>query len=164
MKIIVVALSLVTFNVHAVEQFNVETPLSIREPIQPSIVVDLSRDIDLRGSGCSESSIREAIEATRVHLSSTRQEILVKPTAWCLCGAYYCPVWIYQLVDGNAKRIWFTPGTASVEILSKKQNGYHHIRESGGTAGHSYFRVWSWNGTKYRVSREKYTVAGNEKK
>jgi hypothetical protein len=159
MRTLLLASFLIAINAYAVEEFNVEVPLSNRASIPAVVIDDLSNDIDLKGSGCSESSIAEVIEATSVRVSSTHKELLVKPTAWCLCGAYYCPIWIYQLSGRKAKRLWSTRGTSNVEILVTKQKGYHHIRESGGTAGHSYFQIWEWDGARYRVSRKKFMSA-----
>jgi hypothetical protein len=47
-----------------------------------------------------------------------------------------------------------------VDILDVKTLGYRQLRESGGTAGHSFERTWAWQGKKYKVIKEKYTTAG----
>lgn len=141
------------------EEFSIEDNWSSRDVIPASVVSDLRFEIDLNESGCLESNVRDTLESSQVQLSPGKTSLIVKPKSWCLCGAYYCPVWIYAIRDGKTRRIWSTKGTSSVEILDKSVNGYRQIRESGGTAGHSYMRLWGWDGKKYKLIKEKYSVS-----
>ncbi|HYR05331.1 MAG TPA: hypothetical protein VEP71_01465 [Gallionella sp.] len=163
MRIPFLLLFLFSLDAHAVDGFSVEDTLSHQEPIPASVSSELSRETDFKGSGCKEKNISEALEATKVNISSRVHEILIKPKAWCLCGAYSCPIWIYQLNNKSIKRIWSTPGTNGVDILDERTHGYRQIKESSGSAGHSYEAIWAWDGVKYKIVKEKSTTAGKEK-
>lgn len=161
--ILLIALTL-SLNAHALEDFGVEEPLQNQIPISASIISELSYEVDLKKNGCTETNVADALEATRVSLSAHPLETIIKPKSRCLCGAYYCPVWIYQEKNKIAKRLWSSPGTGFVEILDRKNKGYRQIRESGGTAGHGYKQLWVWDGKKYRlVVNKSHLVKGEEK-
>lgn len=140
------------------EEFSIEDHWWSQGDIPVSVIYDLRSDIDLNESGCVESSVADTLESTQVQLSPGKTSVIVKPKSWCLCGAYNCPVWVYAIKDGKARRIWSTKGTGVVEILDKSVNGYRQIRESGGTAGHSYMGLWEWDGGKYKLIKEKYST------
>lgn len=129
--------------------FSIEEPLDNQIPIPSSIISDLSNKIDIQKYGCTESKISQTLEATKISLSSSSHEVLVKPKASCICGANYCPVWIYQINKKSTKLIWSSPGTGYIEILDKKNKRYKQIRDGGGTAGHDHEEIWAWNGKKY---------------
>jgi len=131
------------------DTYSVENPLEHQTNIPKSILSDLSKKIDLQQYGCLENEISETLEASAINLNSSFNHILVKPKAWCLCGANYCPVWIYQLNKKNTRLIWSSPGTSYVEILDKKNRRYKQIRDGGGTAGHEHQTTWVWDGKKY---------------
>lgn len=155
-KSIAILLSL-TFSLHAyaADVFGVEAPLSDQVSISASILSELGTEIDLQKNGCVENKLEAALEATQISMSQQSHAVLVKPRAKCLCGANYCPIWIYQLNRNGAKRIWSTPGTGFVELLDKKNKGYRQIREGGGTAGHNHVGLWVWDGKKYRLTKKK---------
>ena len=163
MKITLLFLLAVTFEAFALDEFSAEGRFAHQAPIPPSVFSDVKGESNLEDCGFSENNISKALEATEVLIGDSNPAILVKPKSWCLCGAYYCPIWLYQLNNKSATRIWSTPGTSGIDILDHKTQGYRDIKESGGTAGHSYYRIWVWNGMKYKVRKEKYTTAGDVK-
>jgi len=129
--------------------FSIEEPLEHQTTIPASILSELGKKIDLKQNGCTENEIHETLEATKINLTPSLNHILVKPKAFCICGANYCPVWIYQISKKTTKLVWSSPGTSYVQILDKKNRRYKQIREGGGTAGHDYQATWTWNGKKY---------------
>ena len=103
-----------------------------------------------------EKNLGEALEATAIKLNSNLQAILVKPRAWCLCGASSCPMWIYHLEKNSAKQIWFNPGTHGVEITDKIHKGFRQIRISNtDIRGDTYEAIWVWDGKNYKLISEK---------
>ena len=163
MKILFLLLLLISFDARALDEFGAEEHLSHSATIPAAIIADLSHEINLEESACNEKNIAPALEASKVKLSATSQEIFIKPKAWCLCGAYYCPMWIYQVSNNSAKRIWSTPGTSYLQILDKKSHGYRQIKSGGGTAGHGSETTWAWDGQQYKVIKEKTTIADDGK-
>ncbi len=108
------------------------------------------------------TTVRDALEATVIDLGNQKRTLLLKPklpgeskSAWgCFCGAYACPMWIYSVDSGAARRIWSSAG-ASVKIVDHKDDGSKRLLASGGSAGHQEAALYGWNGKTYRVLREK---------
>ncbi|HEY8085781.1 MAG TPA: hypothetical protein VIE69_09295 [Methylophilaceae bacterium] len=144
-------LCLITLSAHARDEFAAESSIKNLEPIPAPIISHLSAEIDLDKHGCKEKRLADTLEGKEISLNSHVRTFLLKPKAMCLCGVYYCPVWIYKFKNNSAERLWFTAGTGEVEILDNRSHGYRQIKESGGTAGHSYERNWAWDGNKYTV-------------
>lgn len=161
-RLFLLALLLLCNAAYAEQTFGVEEALARQTPIPESVLSDLNGEISLTRNSCAQSSLAEALEATKVEIGSKDPTILVKPksNAWCLCGAYYCPVWMYQITNVSTKRVWYTPGTSTVTILKAKTRGYRKIQSAGGTAGHGFEELWVWDGKKYQLAREKSWVAG----
>ncbi|MGQ2966751.1 hypothetical protein [Methylophilus sp.] len=139
------------------ERFSIEEsfthPVKIPAAIQSRLNAEMGEDI----KHCEDVRPDTRYEAQMVKLSQSLSAYLLKPTNFCLCGVYYCPVWLYQMQGTQARRIWSTPATGNLEIMPAKTNGYHQLKEFGGTAGHGYKSVWSWNGKQYQeVYRQTY--------
>lgn len=144
---------------NASDTFSVEETFSPRVIIPDNVVADLSKSLSLEEYGCREKNLAEALEATAIKLNSNLHSILVKPRAWCLCGASSCPMWIYQLENNHAKQIWFYPGTHGVEITDKMHKGYRQVRISNTSVrGEIYEAIWVWDGRKYKLFREKHNT------
>ena len=146
---------------YAGQTFGVEESLAHQMEIPAGVLSELSAEPDLKANGCAQATLADALEATKVNVGSKHASVLVKPRpdAWCLCGAYLCPAWIFQPAIGAAKRLWFTEGTARITILDARDRGYRRIRSEGGTAGHGFVEVWAWDGKHYARSSRKDWVA-----
>ena len=142
----------------AQQSFGAEQPLKNRTTIPTSVLSDLRKEIDLKSAGCTHSKLGEALEAANVNLGSQNKTILLKPApgAWCLCGAYLCPAWIYELTSSGSKQIWRADGMSIVNILEKKNDGVRQIQSVGGSAGHGFEALWKWDGEKYKSAGDKY--------
>lgn len=168
MKIILLFLFCISLDVLALDEFSVEETFAPQEPLPATIISDFNTDIELRKSKddqedrCAGKNVSDELEATKIELGSSIQGILIKPKSMCFCGAYCCPMWIYQLNNKSAKRIWSTQCISGINILDKNTHGYRQIKGSSGTAGHSYEAIWAWGGTKYKIIKEKSTTAGEE--
>lgn len=89
----------------AANAFNIEEPLEHQTTIPASILSELGKKVNLKQNGCTENKIHETLEATKIDLTPSLNHILVKPKAFCICGANYCPVWIYQVSKKTEKLI-----------------------------------------------------------
>lgn len=146
----------------AEQTFGAEESLAHPIQIPAAVLSKLGVELDLMANGCGQPTLAEALEATEVNVGSTTPVLLIKPRqdAWCLCGAYLCPAWIFQISTRGPNRLWSTHGTASVSFLNTKDRGYRRIRSEGGTAGHGFLEVWAWDGKHYVRSSQKDWVAG----
>lgn len=147
----------------ASEEYSIEerfqNPVKIPAAISSQLNKEMGKDI----SHCEDKKPDSRYEAQMVNLSSSLKAYLVKPTNFCLCGVYYCPVWLFKMKDAQASLIWSTAATGNLAILAKKNNGYHQLKESGGTAGHGHKSIWSWDGNKYmEIYRQSYMMNGSK--
>ena len=141
----------------ASEQYSVEQSFKNQVNVPSSVALLLGEELNLAKSGCPQSSVAEALEATEVKVGSAVTSILVKPTpaAFCLCGAYYCPAWLFAVTPTGAKQLWFTAGTSYIEILNSRDTGYRRLRSGGGAAGQGLVESWIWSNGSYRLSKTK---------
>lgn len=152
-------LLLVSSTLMAVEEYSVEenfnNPIKLPALINSYVTKKLSKDIVY----CQDEKHTELFEAKVVSLNKSSKAYLVKPAQMCLCGVYYCPMWMFQPKGTEANLIWSTGGTSALEILPKKTNGYRQLKAYGGTAMHGYESVLVWKANKYReIYRKEYTV------
>jgi hypothetical protein len=161
MRLLITAAIILLHSITAfADSFSIEEsftqPVKIPAAIQSRLNAEMAAGINL----CEDVRPETRYEAQMVSLSPSLRAYLLKPTNFCLCGVYYCPVWLYSMQGTQARLIWSTPATGVLEIMSKKTNGYHQLKEFGGTAGHGYKSIWSWNGKKYlQIYRQTYTTS-----
>jgi hypothetical protein len=162
MKIFFFILTLFCNGIYAEQIYSIEESLTPQAKIPESVLSDLKNEVDLEIGGCTQSSLAEALEATHIELDSKYPTLLIKPktNAWCLCGAYVCPVWIYQLTSKGSQRIWSTSGTDIITIQDRNSHGYRNILSESGTAGHGDDEQWVWSGKKYKLARKKSWLVG----
>jgi len=147
----------------ASDEFGAESPIENSEKIPSPVISYLSKEINLGTQGCQEEKLSDALEAKLVRISAHTKALVVKPKAWCLCSAYYCPMWLFQIKENTANQIWSTEGTGGFEILDKKTKGYRQIKASGGVAGHGSESIWAWNGKQYEETYRQVWTWNNEK-
>lgn len=145
----------------ASDEFGVEEPIEKPDKIPSPIISYLSENLSNDIKSCEIKKVDEAFEAKSVKISAHSRAFVVKPKSWCLCGAYYCPIWLFQAKSANP--IWSTKGTGALEVLDKKTNGYRQIKESGGVAMHGYESIWAWDGKKYEETYRQDWTWNNEK-
>ncbi|MBF5037875.1 hypothetical protein ACFQ1T_10410 [Methylophilus glucosoxydans] len=158
MKIIILLLLLVSFETSASEDFSIEEhftkPVKIPAPISTYLNKEMREDIAL----CEGVKPEDMFEVKTIHLNKSSKTYLVKPASTCLCGVYYCPMWIFQMKHNTAHLIWDVSGTGFLEVLNKKTNGFKQLKELGGAAMHGHMSIWSWDGKKYiEIHRQLYS-------
>lgn len=147
----------------ASDEFGAEAPIENPDKIPTPIISYLSKEINIDAQGCQEEKLIDTLEGKLVNISAHTKALVVKPKSWCLCGAYYCPMWLFQVQGNTANRIWYTKGTSGFEVSDKKTNGYRQIIESGGVAMHGYESIWAWGGEKYEEIYRQVWTWNNEK-
>lgn len=158
MKTILLLLILVSTALMASEDFSIEERFTKPVKIPASINFHLTKVMDKDITYCQDEKHSDMFEAQIVSLSKWTKAYLVKPAVMCLCGVYYCPMWMFQVKGKAATLIWSTSATGVMAILNTKSNGYPQIKDYGG-AGHGHKSIWSWDGKKYRESlRQLYSA------
>lgn len=135
---------------NASDHFSIEEDIEKPDAIPLSVTSYLRSSLGTEINDCEIKKLDEAFEAKFVKISADSQALLVKPKNFCLCGVYLCPVWLFQITGSTANRIWFSQGTGGLELLDQEVNGYRHIREGGGSAGHGSESIWAWAGKEYK--------------
>jgi hypothetical protein len=152
------------FPVRASEEFNIEVGLTAPLQIPAAIISAMKRQYkDLSCFKNAKTTLEASLTSQKIELGGGLEAYLLKPDSddsnaglICLCGAYLCPMWIFQLeAGGRAKELWST-STANLSILDKKTRGVRDLFESGGSAGHMECSSWKWDGRKYKISKEAY--------
>ncbi|GAB4063241.1 hypothetical protein [Uliginosibacterium sediminicola] len=164
MKRFFISLLLVSRLAGASDEFAAEEQIENPDKIPASIIALLAHKIDLAELGCLESKLSDTLEAKRIYIGTQVKTFLVKPKSWCLCGVASCPMWIFQMRGQAANRIWSTEGSAALEILDQKRNGYRRLREISDTAGHGAESIWSWHGAKYEETYRQVWTWNEQKK
>jgi hypothetical protein len=147
----------------ASDEFSVEELIEKPNKILSPVISYLSENLGDDIKSCEIKKVDEAFEAKSVKISAHSRAFVVKPKSWCLCGAYYCPIWLFQVNGHSANPIWSTKGTGVLEVLDKKTNGYRQIKESGGVAAHGSESIWAWDGKKYEENYRQVWTWNNEK-
>ncbi len=156
------ALTLLFFSLSALgaDEFGVEQPFENPDKIPYPVASYLSRNLAKEINLCYLKNIDDAFEAKFVKISSNNKAIFVKPKAWCLCGVYNCPIWLFQIAGNRAKPVLYSGGTSGLDILDKKTNGYRLINDY---SVHGRETTWAWDGTKYRETVTKIRSRNEEK-
>jgi hypothetical protein len=163
MKTYLLLIALVSSTLMASEEYSIEERFKSPVKIPAAISSHLNKEIGKDISYCEDKQPDSRYEAKIVNLSSSLRAYLVKPTNFCLCGAYYCPVWLFTMKDAQPSLIWSTSATGNLAILPKKTNGYYQLKEFGGTTGHGHRSIWAWDGKKYKeFYRQSYMMNGSK--
>lgn len=161
MKIIILLLLLVSFETNASEDFSIEERFTKPVKIPASITSHLNKEISEDMAFCEDLKPEDMLEAQIVSLNKSSKAYLVKPATMCLCGVYYCPMWMFQIKGKKTSLIWSAPATGVMAILNTKANGYPQIKDYGGAASHGYKSIWTWSGKKYKETyRQNYSTDG----
>lgn len=162
MKLMASALLMICLNAWASEEFGVEEDFKRRVPVPSIIASQIASETDFALACGDEARIEKSLEATSIALNNVATTILIKPSAWCMCGAYACPLWIYQVNKNGYQRILKEPGAVAIQTMDKMTNGYREIRTRSGSAGHSAESTYAWNGKAYKVIKSKIKMAEEE--
>lgn len=157
-------------HVVAGEEFGIEEGFDKLANVPASVAADVEKDLGNGEMVCladSQTTARDALEATNIDLGSSGPALLLKPrmpsepkAAWgCFCGPYTCPMWVYSFDRTVARRIWSSAG-GSVTIIERKDNGSKRLLLVSGSAGHESATLYAWNGHDYAVLREKSVLLG----
>lgn len=163
MKRLLLLFMFIPFISIASDEFAAEASIDNPDKISPLVTAYLSKNLSDEIKTCEIKRVEDAFEAKQVKLSAKTNTLLIKPKNFCLCGVYYCPMWLLKVNDKVVKPIWFTEGTNALEILDKKTNGFKHIRAFGSVASHGHESIWAWRGKKY-VETDRLIWTWNSKK
>lgn len=164
MKLLASALLMISLNAWASEEFGVEEDFKRRVPVPSIIASQIASETNFTLACGDEARIEKSLEATAIDLNASDNTILVKPSAWCMCGAYACPLWIYQVNKNGYQRILKESGAVAIQTMDKITNGYREIKTRTGSAGHSAESTFAWNGKVYTVVKTVSAKMGEESK
>jgi|GEM_PF-374392 len=100
-------------------------------------------------AACQDARPLDLFEAQIVSLNASTKAYLVKPARMCLCGTDDCPMWLFKVKGKVTKPIWHTEGAGVVEVMEKKLNGLHKLKESGNAAAHGHEFMYAWDKSSY---------------
>lgn len=162
MKVTFLLLLLFSTALMAYEDFSIEESFKNPVRIPASIISYLKSEVGDDTSFCEDVKHEDLFESQIVSLNKSTKAYLVKPSHMCLCGAYYCPMWMF-LKGKKADLLWSSPATGMMAILNTKSNGYAQIKDYGGAATHGFKSISSWIGKSYKeVYRQDYMVEGSK--
>jgi hypothetical protein len=161
---LVLALFVVTVCAYSAEQYHIEERFKQAVKIPPAIIAYLTNGNSADAiADCEESNPHDIFEAKIIELNKSTKAYLVKPKQMCVCGAYYCPMWIFKVKGKTSKLIWSIDGTTFLEVLNEKAGGYKQLKVIGGGAAHGYESLWSWNKDRYSEIYNNFWVWDSEK-
>jgi hypothetical protein len=123
------------------------------------------RDCVLTNGGLSKSvrvrSIRLAADGS--------QQIVVRGSGSCLCGAQNCGFWIYRKQGGKSELLLTGAGSTKIQAARHSVNGYRDVvSESHASASETIIRTYRFDGAHYGlqrcVRRVDYDQSGNPTK
>jgi len=115
---------------------------------------DASDDLEI----LDRESERKLFATVRINLRSAKEEDYIALGDGPLSGADHHWFWIVRASQGKAEVLLFTGGLA-VEILPRRTNGYHDVKESwGGNSGFGS-RLYQYTGTTYKLAKERWQDA-----
>lgn len=118
----------------------------------------------------SGGGLRKAVTVQPIQLATRNgQQILVKGSGLCLCGAQNCYFWIYRKTGRNYELLLTGTGSTRVKAGQKSTNGYRDvISESHASAMETIIRTYRYDGAQYQpqrcVSRAYYDDNGKQTK
>ena len=101
MKRLILLLLFLPLFATASDKFGVEDAIKKPDKIPLPVISYLSENLDKNIKQCEIEKVSEAFEAKSVRISAHSTALVVKPKAWCLCGAYYCPMWFFQIKNNT---------------------------------------------------------------
>jgi hypothetical protein len=97
--------------------------------------------------------MRKSFEAVPADLGGTNEEEYVVLGGGDYTGADCHWFWIVRVKQGKAQVLLFAPGL-TLEILRRKTNGYHDIKESWGGNSGTVIRIFRYGGAIYELAIE----------
>jgi hypothetical protein len=98
-------------------------------------------------------SMRKSFQVVPVDLRGADEEDYVVLGGGDYTGADCHWFWIVRVKQGKGQVLLYTPGLM-IEILRRKTNGYHNIRESWGGNSGSVTRIFKYTGATYKLASE----------
>lgn len=108
------------------------------------------RDCVVSGGG-----LRKAVTVQPIQLSTRNgQQILVKGSGLCLCGAQNCYFWIYRKTRSTYELLLAGAGSTKVRAGKQFANGFRDvISESHASAMETIIRTYRYDGAHYQLQR-----------
>jgi hypothetical protein len=128
------------------------------------------RDLDDEDRQCvvNEGGLQKHVRVQSFNVTPTNDdEILVRGSSSCLCGAQNCGFWIYRKAGGKYELLLKGIGATKVQLGRDYSQGYLDVvSESHASAIETIIRTYKFDGRQYRlvrcVSRDYYDEKGNQ--
>jgi len=120
----------------------------------PQALLDLldkeDRDCVMSGGGLDKSVHVQLIQLAADH----SQQILVRGSGLCLCGAQNCLFWVYRKRGRNYEVLLKGEGSTKVKAGPRSAGGYRDvISESHASANETILRTYRYDGARYQLRR-----------
>ena len=125
-----------------------------RRPLKaPQALIDVLEKED-RDCVVQEGGLAKAVTVRSMPLANDRsQQILVKGSGLCLCGAQNCHFWIYRKRGDKYELLLTGTGSTKVRAGRTSAKGYRDvISESHASAVETIIRTYRYDGSGYRPS------------
>ena len=115
----------------------------------------------------TQSGLDKSVTVQPIQLAAGKsQQILVRGSGLCLCGAQNCGFWIYRKTGNKYELILKGTGSTRVRCGTQSAKGYRDvIGESHASANETIVRTYRYDGTQYQpqhcVNRAYYDDNGN---
>src|SRR5262245_24053705 len=127
--------------------------------------------IDPEDRDCvKETGLDKSVTVRPIRLASDRsQQLLIRGSGSCLCGAQNCGFWIYRKIGSKYELLLKGIGSTRVRAGQKSAKGYRDvISESHASAMETIVRTYRYDGSQYQmqrcVNRAYYDDNGNSTK
>jgi len=112
--------------------------------------------IDPEDRDCvKESGLDKSVTVRPIKLAADRsQQLLIRGSGSCLCGAQNCGFWIYREIGSKYELLLKGIGSTGVRAGQKSAKGYRDvISESHASAMETIVRTYRYDGTQYQMQR-----------
>ena len=117
-----------------------------------------------------QSGLDKSVTVRPIKLAADRsQQLLIRGSGLCLCGAQNCGFWIYRKIGNKYELLLKGVGSTRVSAGQKSAHGYRDvISQSHASAMETILRTYRYDGSQYQlqscVNRAYYDDNGNSTK
>jgi thiol-disulfide isomerase/thioredoxin len=117
---------------------------------------ELLEVIDPDDLGCvQQTGLDKSVTIRPIRLAADKnQQLLIRGSSSCLCGAQNCPFWIYRKTGNRYERLLTGAGSIKVRAGQQTAKGYRDvISESHASAVETIVRTYRYDGSRYQPFR-----------
>jgi hypothetical protein len=103
----------------------------------------------------TNGGLGKAVHVQSIQLAAGRtNQLLVRGSGLCLCGAQNCLFWIYRKTANRYELLLSGTGSTKVSAGQKSAHGYREvISESHASANETILRTYRYDGSQYQLER-----------